>query len=90
MTETTGELVWKPGHQSPYADAMSPDTVAWDSSWTSEDVRFQVKGSVGQYHFRYSWMNGMESGSGLFLDGCLAQLDWDALEESVPYDPSAK
>jgi hypothetical protein len=75
MTETAGELVWKPGHQSPYADAMSPDTVAWNNSWTSEDVRFQAKCSVGQYHFRYSWMIGMESGSGLCLDGCLAQLD---------------
>jgi hypothetical protein len=69
MTETAGELVCRPGHQSPYADAMSPDTAAWNNSWTSEDVRFQAKGSVGQYHFKYSWMNGRVSGSAFSLMG---------------------
>jgi hypothetical protein len=91
ITEATGELVWKPGGLSPYADAMSPDTAASNNLWTSEDVRFQAKGSVGQYNLRYSWMNNcVSSGSGLFLDGCLAQLDWDALEKSVPYDRNAR
>jgi hypothetical protein len=90
-TETIGQLVWKPGHQSPGADDMSLDTAAWDRSWTSEDVRFQAKGSVGRYDSRYSWMNDcVSSGSGLFLDGCLAQLDWGALEKSVPYDRGAR
>lgn len=62
------------------------DAATWDALWKLEESCFEAEGSVGGYCFTYSrWRKG--SGhlfrSSRKLEGCLAQLDWQALESSV-------
>jgi hypothetical protein len=83
--ETSGELVWKPDYKG--ADATSPEIAAWNKHLTSEDVWIHAKGSVGQYRWSYTWVDKLVCmrGSEIFLDECLAQLDWNAVGRIVPY-----
>lgn len=48
--------------------------------WKAKTSNFFAEGSVGPYRFTYSWYGSTRyRESNLTLEGCLAQLDWDAL-----------
>jgi hypothetical protein len=51
--------------------------------WKAKESFFSARGSVGAYRFTYSWNGGVQrKASFLTLEGCLAQLDWDALKNA--------
>jgi hypothetical protein len=62
------------------------DVAAWEAHWKFHESYFEAKGSVDGYHFQYLWWkrgNGHVFHSSLKLEGCLALLDWQALEKSM-------
>jgi hypothetical protein len=51
-----------------------------DAHWEAIESYFQAEGTVGGFQFTYTWCGGTwQRSSSLSLEGCLAQLDWDAL-----------
>jgi hypothetical protein len=55
----------------------------WDSHWEAVESYFEAEGTVGGCHFECTWCGGVwNRGSSLELEGCLAQLDWNALENA--------
>lgn len=63
------------------------DARAWREHWAINQQPFRAKGSVGEYNFTYAWNNTAgEETSYLLLEGSLAQLDWDALKESILHE----
>ena len=59
-------------------------TVAKEGAhWKAKESYFFARGSAGAYRFTYSWRGGARHrASYLTLEGCLAQLDWDALKNA--------
>jgi hypothetical protein len=54
-----------------------------DAHWEAVESYFHAEGTVGGCHFTYTWCGGVwQRASSLKLEDCLAQLDWDALENA--------